>query len=383
MVSQSYPPALESATREHTLPSLDGLRAVAILLVVFYHSGLPVNGGLGVLMFFVLSGFLITWLLLNEEKRWGNISLKLFYVRRSLRIFPAFYVFWFLVVGTGAIMGKRLAAGQAVSSLFYLTNYYQVLFGDPDTALSHTWSLAIEEQFYLLWPLAFFLLRHTSRRMYALIVIIPLFWVYRTVAVLCFHVWQGHVYEGLDMRADHLLVGCLLATILFQKSASRLWQLIGTRSWTLWITVSALALSSTGPRLLPHAWRYRDTVGFVIDPILTAILIVQGFAFSQSSARWLNWGWMKFLGWMSYSIYLYQQITLSPLRHLLKSAPLLVQLVASVATCLLFSAASYYFVEQPFQALKDRFGKRTKSNQLVFEANPSPSTHKFPSEKAA
>ena len=107
-------------------------------------------------MFFVLSGFLITWLLLNEEKRWVNISLKLFYVRRSLRIFPAFYVFWFLVVGTGVIMGKRLAAGQAVSSLFYLTNYYQVLFGDPDTALSHTWSLAIEEQFYLLWPLAFF-----------------------------------------------------------------------------------------------------------------------------------------------------------------------------------------------------------------------------------
>ena len=103
MVSQSYPPALESATREQTLPSLDGLRAVAILLVVFYHSGLPVNGGLGVLMFFVLSGFLITWLLLNEEKRWGNISLKLFYVRRSLRIVPAFYVFWFLVVGTGAI----------------------------------------------------------------------------------------------------------------------------------------------------------------------------------------------------------------------------------------------------------------------------------------
>jgi uncharacterized membrane protein len=122
------------------------------------------------------------------------------------------------------------------------------------------------------------------RRGYALIIIIPLFWLYRIVAVLCFHVWQGHVYEGLDMRADHLLMGCLLATILFQKSASPLWQLIGTRPWTLWITVSALALSSILPRLLQHAWRYRDTVGYVIDPILTAILIVQVFAFSQSSA---------------------------------------------------------------------------------------------------
>jgi peptidoglycan/LPS O-acetylase OafA/YrhL len=383
MVSHSYPAALVSATREHTLPSLDGLRAVAVLLIVFYHSGLPVNGGLGVLIFFVLSGFLITWLLLNEENHWGNISLKLFYVRRTLRIFPAFYVFWLLVVGAGAIPGKRIAAGQAVFSFFYLTNYYQVLFGDPDTSLSHTWSLAIEEQFYLLWPLAFFLLRHTTRRMYVLLVIIPLFWIYRIVAVLCFHAWQGHVYEGLDMRADHLLVGCLLATILFQKSASRLCQLVGSRPWTLWITVVALALSSTAPRLLPHAWRYRDTVGFVIAPILTAILIVQGFAFSQASARWLNCGWMKFLGWMSYSIYLYQQITLSPLRHLLKSTPLLVQLVASFAACLLVSAASYYFVERPFQTLKDRFGKRTKSNQLIFEPNPSPSANKFPSEKAA
>jgi peptidoglycan/LPS O-acetylase OafA/YrhL len=99
-----------------------------------------VNGGLGVLMFFVLGGFLITWLLLNEERRWGNISLKLFYVRRTLRMFPAFYLFWLLVVGGGAILGKRINTGQAASSLFYLTNYYQVLFGDPETALSHTWS---------------------------------------------------------------------------------------------------------------------------------------------------------------------------------------------------------------------------------------------------
>jgi peptidoglycan/LPS O-acetylase OafA/YrhL len=90
------------------LPSLDGLRTIAVFLVVFYHCGLPINGGLGVLMFFVISGFLITWLLLQEEKRWGNISLKLLYMRRTLRIFPAFYVYWLLVVVGFAVLGKHV-----------------------------------------------------------------------------------------------------------------------------------------------------------------------------------------------------------------------------------------------------------------------------------
>ncbi|HZE27056.1 MAG TPA: acyltransferase [Terriglobales bacterium] len=372
MASHPYPSSLEAATREHNLPSLDGLRAVAVFLVVFYHSGLPVNGGLGVLMFFVISGFLITWLLLQEEKRWGDISLKLFYIRRTLRIFPAFYVFWLLVVVGFVVLGKRVHVGQAAASFFYVTNYYQALLGDPDTALSHTWSLAIEEQFYLLWPLAFLLLGNARRRMHALMIVIPLVWVYRIVSVLWFHVWQGYVYEALDMRADHLLVGCLLATVLHQKSAPRLWQLLGARPWTLWITVGGLALSSEAPHLLHHAWRYRDLVGFTIDPILTAILIVQAMTFSQISACWLNWGWMRLLGRMSYSIYLYQQVTLSPPRHLLKSAPLLVQLIAGIATCLAFSAASYYFVERPFQTLKERIGTRAKKQAV--EVDPSAAT---------
>src|SRR5918995_3010394 len=120
-------PDLASALRQSNLPSLDGLRAIAVFLVVFYHFGVPyVNGGLGVLIFFVISGFLITWLLLKEEARWGNVSLKLFYIRRTLRIFPAFYAYWLLiVVGLGLILGKRIIWPQAVSSFFYVNNYYQ------------------------------------------------------------------------------------------------------------------------------------------------------------------------------------------------------------------------------------------------------------------
>ncbi|HEY4660041.1 MAG TPA: acyltransferase family protein, partial [Terriglobales bacterium] len=91
------------------MPSLDGIRAVAVALVVFYHLGIPgVPGGMGVLMFFVLSGFLITWLLLKEEERFGHISLKLFYARRTLRIFPAFYVYWFLIIALWIISSRHI-----------------------------------------------------------------------------------------------------------------------------------------------------------------------------------------------------------------------------------------------------------------------------------
>jgi peptidoglycan/LPS O-acetylase OafA/YrhL len=123
-----------------------------------------INGGTGVLVFFVLSGFLITWLLLKEEERFGTISLKLFYLRRTLRIFPAFYVYWILLVGSVLIVGRRVLIAQAVCSLLYVNNYYQAIFGDPNTGLSHTWSLGIEEQFYLLWPVTFLLLKANKRR---------------------------------------------------------------------------------------------------------------------------------------------------------------------------------------------------------------------------
>ena len=149
------PVALASGLELKQIPALDGLRAIAAFLVVLYHGGIAVSpGGLGVLAFFVISGFLITWLLLDEQERHGGVSLRLFYVRRTLRIFPAFYVYWVLVVALSAIR-HRVVWPQAIASLFYVNNYYQGLFGDPNTGLSHSWSLGVEEQFYLLWAPAF------------------------------------------------------------------------------------------------------------------------------------------------------------------------------------------------------------------------------------
>jgi peptidoglycan/LPS O-acetylase OafA/YrhL len=105
------------------LPALDGLRAVAVSLVILYHSGWMIPGGLGVLIFFVLSAFLITWLMLKEAHRFGTVSLKQFYIRRSLRIFPAFYVFATLGLSALLFFHKHVVWPQVLAALTYWSNY--------------------------------------------------------------------------------------------------------------------------------------------------------------------------------------------------------------------------------------------------------------------
>src|SRR5262249_39709282 len=136
------------------IPKLDGLRAISALLVMLYHFGLPIPAGLGVTCFFVISGFLITRLLLDGHERTRRVSLKDFYIRRSFRIFPAFYVYW-AGITVWLVYRRHVIWGQAVSSFFYVCNYYQGLHHYPSTPYSRTWSLGVEEQFYLLWPWVF------------------------------------------------------------------------------------------------------------------------------------------------------------------------------------------------------------------------------------
>src|SRR5256885_10455621 len=204
--SRSLPASLAAGLQKSHLASLDGIRAVAVSLVVLYHLNLPgVPGGMGVLIFFVLSGFLISWLLLKEEERFGHISLKLFYARRTLRIFPAFYVYWFLIIALWIISSRHIFRAQALSSFFYVSNYYQAIFGDPNTGLSHTWSLGVEEQFYLLWPICFILLKRNQNRLRFLLCATAGVWIYRELLVFVFHDPQGYIYEAFDTRADHLM----------------------------------------------------------------------------------------------------------------------------------------------------------------------------------
>ncbi|PYT10061.1 MAG: hypothetical protein DMF49_00240 [Acidobacteria bacterium] len=206
------PENLESGLRSSHLPALDGLRAVAVFLVVFHHFGIrAAPGGLGVIIFFVLSGFLITWLLLGEDERFGTVSVRKFCARRFLRICPVFYFYWLLLIALLLLLHKKIVWEQAIASALFASNYYQAILGDPNTGFSHTWALSVVAQFYLLWPVIFLALRKDRIRLAkALAGIILAVWAYRGLLHSVLGVAQGYVFEAFDTRADHLAIGCLL-----------------------------------------------------------------------------------------------------------------------------------------------------------------------------
>lgn len=353
--------ALRAGLRQPHLPALDGLRAIAVALVIFFHAGFllpggfPIPGGLGVLIFFVLSGFLITWLLLKEVGRTGTVSLKNFYIRRCLRIFPAFYAYATLCLILLHVMKSHVLWPQVWASLLYVNNYYQGLHGDPNTAFSHTWSLSVEEQFYLLWPSLFLLWMRRQRDLAMLLAsAIVLVWVYRLALLAIFHVNHGYVYESFETRADSLLAGCLVAVLLWEGKAERFfaWACTGIAPTVIG---SGLLLVSVALELEFRA-AYRDTIGLGLDSILVAILIVQMISFHRHPiGQWLNWRWMRWLGTLSYSLYLYQQIAVRPAERIASRLPLVTRPLAVGAGVLICAIASYYIVEQPMLRLKERF----------------------------
>ncbi len=341
------------------IPKLDALRAISALLVMLYHFGLPIPPGFGVLCFFVISGFLITWLLLAEHERTGNVSLKDFYARRSLRIFPAFYVEWLILTAIILIRHHLFMTGPALSAFFYVSDYYVGLHPLPETGYGFTWSLAVEEQFYLLWPLLFLWLAPRRKRLLkTLAAIIGCIWVYR---VVLWHagVNQAYLYNVFECRADAILVGCGLAISLRSGYYLAIWRML-CRHW-LNLVVTVLALCSV---LFVHmkGSMYRDTIGHAIEPLLIAVIIVQLLGIECRALNWLDARPVRFLGQISYSTYLYHGLV--PVPHWL---PVVFRLIPAYT----LASISYFVVERPFLKLKDQWFRppreRLEPTTLVLE----------------
>ena len=325
------------------IPSLYGIRGVAALAVVLSHIGVSAsNGPYAVICFFVLSGFLITHLLLSERDKTGDVSLRRFYLRRTLRILPAFYCY------AAVYVILRLIDKYPVDWLFvlgrvtYTANFTPLLplFSGPRIpTMGHTWSLAIEEQFYLLWPFIFaaFALKR-GKLMKGLIVAIVAVWTYRWV-VLSLNLNDNYILYAFETRADALAVGCLVAIANHENRIPRWlidWKWVGGVALAIICFCSAINLNQ--PR---YAW--------AIIPLACAVLIIQSIAHSQS--RWYSWlefRPMRALGIISYSLYLYHPFVI----HL---PPAIRTVPVEVAFAILLATGSYVIVERPFLALKDRF----------------------------
>jgi peptidoglycan/LPS O-acetylase OafA/YrhL len=338
-------------------PALDGARGVAIAAVVAFHAfGWPTGGYLGVDLFFVLSGFLITTLLLEERRDRGSASLVAFYKRRALRLLPALVVMLAAVLAVALIhaavtgdadrLGRTLLIGAA--GLGYATNFLLASSDNTVPALGHLWSLATEEQFYVLWP-PLLLLALRARRGASLAVLgaALAFVVYRQVELVRLGA-PGHRLDfAPDTRGSSILIGCLVAVAVQGGLGPRAARL---RSWPL-LVVGLLLVLDQGRRL----WEGP----LVVFGIAAALVILRALEPSTLEHRLLTRPPLVALGRVSYSLYLWHVPVLVWLGVIGRGLPGqngLGRQLAGVALSLLAAVLSYRLVEQPFLRRKRRLG---------------------------
>ena len=351
-------------------PALDGLRAIAVTAVALYHFGVPGLGGgfLGVDMFFVLSGFLITSLLLAEHARTGRIKLAAFWARRARRLLPALLLVLVAVAIAGHFLLQSfdvsLLRTDSLAALFYVANWRMIFRGTgyfaataTPSPLQHTWSLGIEEQFYVLWPLLVVgLLAMLTWRRTRWVLFVTCAAGAAISAVLCDQLYHGpadvdRAYFGTDTRAQGLLIGAALAALLGAHSTHRGTHRRPARHWLLGgiaaaaaVTIAALFHFADGTRpFLYHG-------GFLLVAVAVAAVIAHAMMSRKSAITTiLSIPVLVWLGRISYGVYLWHwpifEFVNSDTTGLTRT-PLL---FARIAGTLAIAVASFYLVESPIR----------------------------------
>jgi len=341
--------------------SLDGVRGMAIVFVLLSHlQNLPLQGGfIGVDLFFVLSGFLITTLLLEEERDRGDIRLRDFYARRALRLLPALIAMLLVMIGMSAWTDGADDAAKmrksALMALFYSANWFSAFRAFPSAELSATWSLSIEEQFYLVWPLLLrTLLRwRVSTTRIAVLAAAGLFlsagwraWLWRSTGSF------ERVFFGSDTHSDGLLAGTLAGLLVSSGALRPTPALARTLNWGAHLTLGILML------YLRWGWEadgYTLETGILVLNLGMAVLVLS-LLFSPGPILRAVFEFppLVWMGRISYGLYLWHMVVYGRggRMPLLRSAgwwPLTVAATIGVA------AASFYLLERPMLRWKRRF----------------------------
>jgi peptidoglycan/LPS O-acetylase OafA/YrhL len=346
------------------VPELDGLRGIAIISVLIHHQLTPFSlkgGFLGVDLFFVLSGFLITGLLAAEYEQTNSISLKKFYMRRLLRLGPALLLYLFgclIVTHYTQLISVTRQLKLIVLALVYATNWRMAF--QWDTALDPTaiiWSLSIEEQFYLVWPIVLFVClalkikrNHIAAALAAIIVGIL---IHRSV-MLSGGADFTRLYYGTDTRADALLMGCLFALLPVAKILS---------SGKRWLNLTGM-LSAACLIYLMVTVGFTDRLlyqgGFTFVALLCGLLVfVAAYFPPKMLAIILSSLPLRWFGRISYGLYLWHWLVVRNTTFYYLGA---LEPWARLGLAITIAAASFYVVETPFNKLKLRFTVSSKDS---------------------
>lgn len=381
------------------LPGLDGLRAIAVVAVMIYHAnpGWLSGGFLGVEVFFVISGYLITLLLMAEQERTGRISLTDFWLRRARRLLPALFVMLFLLLTYSWIfewdtLGKL--RGDLLAGVFYISNWYQIWVGQGYGAvndfvpLRHLWSLAVEEQFYLLWPIVMLLvLRRTGTRrltgvagVFVLLalgvtVVTALLYdpgrigecattpdAYWTVGDRCVEKANA-LYLSTITRSSGLLLGAAFAMVWRPmaimrgplRNASRLLDMVGL------VGLAVLAVLNWRLHFMTPSgadpWLFRG--GFLWTALATLLLIAAVSHRRTLAGRVLGNRVLLWIGTRSYGLYLYHWPIYQVIREVAGNVLTLPQFVVAMVVTAVITEASYTLIETPIR--RREFGFRWRS----------------------
>jgi peptidoglycan/LPS O-acetylase OafA/YrhL len=342
---------------------LDGVRGLAILLVLVSHGlGLLTAGMIGVLVFFVLSGYLITGILVSEHRRTGRISLRAFYVRRALRLLPALLVLLALLALTPLwpaleVSGREALRGVVFGAL-YLTDFTLGFQLDNPQPIAHLWSLAVEEQFYLLWPITLVgLLRMPSTRRLAVVRrLIAVAVLVRLVTMAVSGPLDWFFYALPTTWADCLLLGAALA--LVRHDAPDLWARIERRASQPSTFAAAAAVVLGTSSVAAAFWSpVMYTIGIPVVAVAAGVLVVAAATgASAAGAGLLRTAPARWLGDHSYSLYLYNSFCVLFLQRVIGAG--LPQRLLGVALAIVLAVLSRRYVERPFLRLKDRLDDR-------------------------
>lgn len=343
-------PTDRSRSQPTRLPSLDGLRAISILLVLVghlsgtrgfgrVHLGIGDYAHLGVLVFFVISGFLITRLLLNERAKLGKVSLKNFYIRRALRLFPASYTYMACVglLWAGGVIS--LHARDMWHAVTYTVNYLP----GRSWQIGHLWSLSIEEQFYFLWPCAFALCK-PRRAAWVAGIVVFLGPVARSAAWLFLRHTPYYNLELFPTMADSLAMGCLLAMLAPWLEKQGWYLQLFRPAYSLGLVLLILAISRYG------AYTLVSVPGASLTYAAIAILIHRSmYRADDWIGRFLNLKPIAFIGVLSYSLYVWQQLFLNR-----TSSSWVTEFPQNIVFAFAAALCSYYLLEKPFLNLRRR-----------------------------